>query len=145
MSSDSKVQALPRMQFVTQGMVDTQRKKVATSSNNASARNTTELKAGKELPGFGEKVPQSAISPPSESHSNDDVLEAVRNLNDFAQNTRRELNFSVDDETGKTVVKVIDFETKEVIRQIPAVEILEVARRINEQSEEKGNLFSGEV
>jgi flagellar protein FlaG len=61
------------------------------------------------------------------------------------QKTRRELNFSVDELTGRAVVKVIDHETKDLIRQIPAEEILEVARRVAEQNDEKGNLLKVEV
>jgi flagellar protein FlaG len=114
-------------------------------SANASAYSRT----GKSLPSPGSDVPAAvsglgAVKTP-EKLSNEEVLEAVQNLNDFVQKTRRELNFSVDEQTGRTVVKVIDHETKDVIRQIPAEEILDVARRVAEQNDEKGNLLKVEV
>lgn len=40
------------------------------------------------------------------------------------------LEFSLDDETGKTVVRVVDKETQEVIRQFPSEEMLAVARNL---------------
>lgn len=40
------------------------------------------------------------------------------------------LNFSIDEDTGRTVVKIIDTETGEVIRQIPAEELLAIARSL---------------
>ena len=48
------------------------------------------------------------------------VLEQdVELVNQLMQSVRRELNFSIDDTTGRTVITVIDAETDEVIRQIP--------------------------
>ena len=58
---------------------------------------------------------------------------AVSKLNDFVQNVQRDLSFSVDKETGQTVVKVYDAKTKEVIRQIPAEETLRLAASIDKQ------------
>jgi flagellar protein FlaG len=51
----------------------------------------------------------------------------------------------VDEDLGRIVVKVMDHETKEVIRQIPADEVLQLAKRLKEDSTEKGNLFTLEV
>ncbi len=57
-------------------------------------------------------------------------LEAVViHLNDFLQNIQRELQFSVDEESGRNVVKVIDSLSDKVIRQIPSEDMLAVARR----------------
>jgi uncharacterized FlaG/YvyC family protein len=113
------------------------------------AKASADLTSGNVLPNPGSDVP-AAVSPPDGNKvqnnlTTQEVLEAVQNLNDFVQKTRRELNFSVDEQTGRTVVKVIDHETKDVVRQIPAEEILEVARRVAEQNDQKGNLFKVEV
>jgi flagellar protein FlaG len=59
---------------------------------------------------------------------------AVTKLNDYVQNISRSLNFSVDEKTGHTVVKVFDTETKELIRQIPNEETLRLAQAIDEQT-----------
>ena len=58
----------------------------------------------------------------------------VEDLNEFVQVIQRKLQFSVDEESGKTVVKVIDSETDEVIRQIPSEEILEMQHRLGEMN-----------
>lgn len=55
----------------------------------------------------------------------DDLRDKVAQLNDYMQNMNRNLQFSVDDSSGDTVIKVIDSETEEVVRQIPSEEILE--------------------
>lgn len=47
----------------------------------------------------------------------------VDELNTFIQDVRRELRFSVDHESGRTVIKVIDSESQEVIRQIPPEDV----------------------
>lgn len=41
------------------------------------------------------------------------------------------LRFSVDHDTGRTVVRVTDANTQEVIRQIPAEEVLKLAKEID--------------
>lgn len=41
------------------------------------------------------------------------------------------LNFSIDDSTGKTIVRITDGETGEMIRQIPSEEMLEIARSLD--------------
>jgi flagellar protein FlaG len=66
---------------------------------------------------------------------------AVQNINENMQAVQRELHFSIDDESGKTVIKIIDLATEEVIRQIPNEEALAVARRLSEGADLK--LFSG--
>lgn len=48
-----------------------------------------------------------------------------------AQSFAPDLRFSVDHDTGRTVVKVTDANTQEVIRQIPAEEILQLAKEID--------------
>ncbi len=53
-------------------------------------------------------------------------------LSEFVQSRQRDLSFSVDDDTGRTVVKVINTQTDEVVRQIPSEEILAIARRIED-------------
>ena len=46
------------------------------------------------------------------------------------QNVQRALQFSVDEESGATIVRIIDSQTKEVIRQIPTEEVLSIASRL---------------
>ncbi|MCP4277740.1 MAG: flagellar protein FlaG, partial [Gammaproteobacteria bacterium] len=62
-------------------------------------------------------------------------------LNDFAQSVQRQLEFSVDQDSGKTIIRVVDAETGETIRDIPPEEILNMQKQLRETSE---RLFSHE-
>jgi flagellar protein FlaG len=71
------------------------------------------------------------------------VTQAVSKLNDFVQNVQRNLQFSVDKESGAMVVKVIDAKSEKVIRQMPTEETLRLARSFAEQGDEAVfNIFS---
>jgi len=65
---------------------------------------------------------------------------AVQELNEYMQVVQRELHFSVDKDSGHTVIKVMDLATKEVIRQIPNEEALNIASKLAEGVDMK--LFS---
>ncbi len=64
---------------------------------------------------------------------------AVESINQFVNAQMRTLNFSVDETSGKAVVKVIDFETKDVIRQIPGEEVLKMASAIKRLQDDLGS------
>lgn len=68
------------------------------------------------------------------------LKEALGTMQDFVQNVKRELQFSVDQDLGRTVVKVVDSESGDLIRQIPEEIFLELARKVKEQGEV--NLFN---
>lgn len=71
----------------------------------------------------------------------DQVNEAVSQLNKSAQANSQGLEFSVDSDTKRTVVKVIDQSTKEVLRQIPTPEALEIAKALESKSGSAGLLI----
>ncbi|RZT75564.1 flagellar protein FlaG [Azospira oryzae] len=62
----------------------------------------------------------------------DALQEATHRANQTVAGLRSDLQFSIDDATGTSVVKLIDVKTKEVIRQIPAQEMLVIAKRLDE-------------
>lgn len=43
----------------------------------------------------------------------------------------QDLLFSIDEDTGKTIVRVVDASTDEVIRQIPSEEIISIAKALD--------------
>lgn len=57
---------------------------------------------------------------------------AVSQLNDFVQSVQRNLEFEVDDDSGRTVVRVVDQQTDEVIRQIPDELALRLAENLQQ-------------
>lgn len=60
----------------------------------------------------------------------EDVQAVVDKLNEFMHNGQRNLSFSVDKETEDMVVKVMDTQTNEVIRQFPSEETLKLAKHL---------------
>jgi flagellar protein FlaG len=57
---------------------------------------------------------------------------AVKQLNDTAQLFNTQLQFSVDKDTGRRVVKVTDSQTNQVIRQIPSEDVLRLSKAIDD-------------
>ncbi len=72
----------------------------------------------------------------------EEITEVVDSLHEFVNMVQTKLNFSVQEETNNIVVRVIDRETDEIIRQIPAEEIMKVQARMQELS---GILFDKNV
>ena len=64
--------------------------------------------------------------------SHDDVAQAVQAINDRILEAHRELQFNMDQKSGRMVIKVIDTVTKDVIRQIPPEEVLALARNVEQ-------------
>ncbi len=61
--------------------------------------------------------------------------EMVDELNGFAQSVQRQLEFSIDQDNGEVIVKVVDAETRDVVREIPPEEIREMRKRLSEISD----------
>lgn len=73
----------------------------------------------------------SPVEKTSESASSrEDVMEAVHKMRDYMQVIDRDLHFSVDEQSGVTVIKVVDPATDEVVRQIPSEEVMRVVRSL---------------
>lgn len=58
------------------------------------------------------------------------VEKAVDEVQRFVETMNNSLQFSIDDDSGRTVVKVVDKQTDEVLRQIPSEEMLDIARAL---------------
>lgn len=63
-----------------------------------------------------------------------EITQAVRNLNKAMQEQSLNLEFTIDSDSNRTIVKVIDQKTKEVLRQIPNEETLAMARALDQMS-----------
>jgi flagellar protein FlaG len=61
----------------------------------------------------------------------EELKSAVEKVQTFVSATTSDVNFSIDKDSGNTIVKVIDRSTKEVIRQIPSKEMLEMAQALD--------------
>ncbi|MBI3582826.1 MAG: flagellar protein FlaG [Nitrospinae bacterium] len=85
------------------------------------------------------KDAKSAESVNNVKPSIEDVRGEVEKLNQIVKNYNHKLNFDVDQKTKQVVVKVIDGDTKKVIRQIPPEEIINLSQRMDEL---KGMIFN---
>lgn len=77
-----------------------------------------------------------AAQPTAEAQkaSNGNVHElnsAVNTTNKFMMALSQNLQFSIDKDTSRVVVKLMDVSTKEVIRQIPSEEMLTIAKALD--------------
>ncbi len=61
-----------------------------------------------------------------------EIGNVIADLNKVAQAAAQGVRFSVDEESGRTVVKVVDTQTDAVLRQIPTVEALKLWRSIEQ-------------
>ena len=73
---------------------------------------------------------QQAESAEQPDLSLEKLQDAVEKMNELMQGGKRSLNFSVDDSTDKVVIKVMDLDTEEIVRQIPSEETLKFAEHL---------------
>jgi flagellar protein FlaG len=85
----------------------------------------------------------TSVAEAKDTKNPDDLQQAVSKLNDYVQNMQRDLQFSIDKESGTMVIKVIDTQSEKVIRQIPTEETLRLARNLAAQEHDAAfNIFS---
>lgn len=60
------------------------------------------------------------------------VAKAATQIQNFVQEMGRNLSFTIDETTGYNVVRVMNPETNEVIRQLPSEELLKIARSMEQ-------------
>ncbi|MCC7549326.1 MAG: flagellar protein FlaG [Burkholderiales bacterium] len=78
---------------------------------------------------------------PSAAVDKEQVQRAAEAIDQKVSAIAPNLRFSVDDDTGKTVVRVVDMSTGETIRQVPSEEVLAISRSIDRL---QGLLLNGE-
>lgn len=81
-----------------------------------------------------------------------DFEKQVQNLQEFGKLQGWTVNFSMEQESGQVVIKVMDSDTRSVIRQIPTEELIAIHKRIQalQQGEagvnpKRGLLFDSEI
>ncbi len=92
----------------------------------------TSVAERQDLPPTG-KIPEvvKANAPPQvPEFETKDLDAAMKDLRSFVQKLGRDLDFRRDEQLGKNIVTVRDEKTRELVRQIPAEEILAMSRQI---------------
>lgn len=92
----------------------------------------------------GERETAAAPQAPAETSDiqPEQVEAAVNQIQQFTQTLTQNLKFSIDEDTGKTVVRIVDMQTQEVIRQIPSEEAIRIAGALGKI---QGVLFNGQA
>lgn len=108
------------------------------SDGTASARSdpASRANAGSE---------QVAVPPPVISHAAqparpdgqsriDAAKQIASQINDYLESASSSLQFMVDKESNRVVIKVVDTQTQEVIRQMPTEEMLAISKSLDRLS-----------
>ncbi|MBS1140981.1 MAG: hypothetical protein H6R13_2434 [Proteobacteria bacterium] len=98
------------------------------SSRNAEASQRVTARKAESAPPAEAKQNASGNQ---QSNNLPALEEAVKQLSDFASQNRPELSFSVDEASGVHVVRIVDTTTKEVIRQFPSEEAIQLAQALD--------------
>jgi flagellar protein FlaG len=91
------------------------------------------------LPRVAVPAPEPA---PAAKPAQEKVKEAVEEMQRNISSSSTDLQFSVDSATGRTIVSVVDAETKEIVRQIPTEEVMKLAHALDRM---QGLLFKGKA
>ena len=75
----------------------------------------------------------------------DAMKEAVKAGNTMLQSASSSLSFEIDSATKQVVVKIVDRNTGELVRQIPTVEMLDFMRRMKELEGNSGSLIQAKA
>jgi len=95
-------------------------------NENKSEKNEIEGKDKKSQPEYRKDKKEY-----NEKKLEEDVKESVKDINDIIEKVKEDLSFEVHDETDRMMVKVIDRKTKEVIKELPPEEMLDLSARIH--------------
>ena len=85
----------------------------------------------------GEILPPGGKEPPAPVVDSADISETVTEINDIIRSVQRDLAFNIDEDSGRTVISVIDSESGELIRQIPSEDLLAIATHLRDFREDK--------
>ncbi len=93
-------------------------------------------KGGEVLPSRGKELPEQAADTAR-------ISEAVTRINEIVQSVQRDLSFNLDEDSGKTIIRVVDSGSGELIRQIPSEEALAIALQLRDLQKE--TVSEGEI
>lgn len=86
---------------------------------------------GQQSPSSEVKNETAATASVGKQPSREQIDQAMKEVKQALPFQARDLQFSIDNETGRTVIKIVDPATKEVIRQMPSEELLAITRALD--------------
>jgi len=116
---------------------------------NVAAQPAKVAAAGPGNASVAGKLPTVEIKAPPKApeYKPQDLDKAVQELQAFVEGLDRSLSFRRDESIDRSIITVRDANTNQLVRQIPAEEIVEIARQIRQDLDAKraGMLLRGEV
>lgn len=73
----------------------------------------------------------NAVQQPDAAAAQNQVGQALQSINKALQKLSSNLEFTVDADSNRTIVKVMDTQTQEIIRQMPSVEAIEISKALD--------------
>jgi len=114
------------------------------SVSNSSAASAIQATVAVDRFGVSAAVPNTSVSVqlpvvarPSETAATErapepvQLAQAVDDLNQQARDSRTDLKFKIDEDSGRTVVSIVDAGDGTVLRQMPTEEALRVSRALD--------------
>jgi flagellar protein FlaG len=110
------------------------RQNVSPIAGESRTQQSTVIEANKAVARQGSSDDGQSVPPTKDSSqpSNEQLEQVAENLNKHVQSLKRDLHFSVDDDTGETVIRVVDSQSQKTIRTIPSEEFLSIQQQFNQ-------------
>lgn len=101
-------------------------------SSALTATTVRASKPGEPVEAQGRATEQGDIDAIVDEAERQPLEQAMSDIEGFVQNIRRDLDFALDDSSGRMVVKVTDRASGNVVRQIPSEEALRLAENLEQ-------------
>lgn len=108
---------------------DARRSSEARPPSGGTVGPPAQSESGQPLP----QAVQETREQPSAPAVEQDLNGVVESLNDYLQSVERDLMFSVDENSGRTIITVMDRQSQEVIRQIPPEAVVALAEYLRDE------------
>ena len=99
----------------------------ATNTRTGSAPVETSARLARPNEIGGGKQPDVETKPVTAA----DLQQALEDVQNAIGTITNDLRFSIDQDTGRTIVKIVDRETDEVIKQFPSDEMIRIAKALD--------------
>lgn len=101
-------------------------------SSRASSVSTDSVKGSSDI----KDIQTSELTKKKVSLEESEAINEIEEFKQFNQSINRSLQFKIDDELGVTIVRIVDKETDQLIRQFPPEELINLSKRLKELNTE---------
>lgn len=111
------------------------------ASNVAVSTDSVITQKERNQPVDGQALPEEVKN--SQPSVAEQIEETVSDLNSFVQNVQRGIQFSVQEDTGRSIITVTDKDTGDVIRTFPSEDVLAMAAYLAENKAQSEDAARG--